>query len=171
MYIIFSSAMRIRQNPPWLWNLEETETGVPVAPKWDMSMCPTKKKFKKRSKNKKSRIYGTSDQSVYLSIYLSISFAKCESLICEAVWEAVGGCGRPCGLPRPPMDSLTWLAQTDHMTNVGGHVRESLNSASHGLSQTGWANQMTGNRVRESMRGHGRPNLDSLTLFPVIWLA
>ena len=30
-----------------------------------------------------------------LSIYLSISFAKCESPICEGMWEAVGGCGSP----------------------------------------------------------------------------
>ena len=53
--------------------------------------------------NKKSRIYGTSDQSVYLSIYLSISFAKCES----PRWEAVGGRG---GRPR-------WEAE------VGGRAR------------------------------------------------
>ena len=49
--------------------------------------------------NKKSRIYGTSD--------LSISFAKCESPICEAVWEAVGGRARPlttksCDLSESP---------------------------------------------------------------------
>ena len=56
--------------------------------------------FYHRSINKKSRIYGTSDQPVYLSI----SFAKCESPRWEAVgvrggrpkWEAeVGGRARP----------------------------------------------------------------------------
>ena len=51
--------------------------------------------------------------------YLSISFTKCESPICEAMWEAVGGHvggrGRPNldshSLPRPP----TWLP-TDSLT-------------------------------------------------------
>ena len=86
------------------------------------------------------------------------------------------------GLPRPHRSaSQIWtlsLAQTDHMTNcgrprrweaVGGPIWPPKHSASHifGLPwppMVSLANQMTGNRVRESMGGRGRPNSASHAL-------
>ena len=54
-----------------------------------------------------------------LSIYLSISFAKCESLICEAVWEAVGVQIRPLNIcPMASHDLPIWPRMASHSLSI-----------------------------------------------------
>ena len=76
--------------------------------------------------NKKSRMYGTFDQS--------INFAQCDSPICEAVWEAVGGLTWPLTPPYSASHSLSIWPLT-RPPNLASHgLQRPPNSASHGLA-------------------------------------